>query len=176
MKKKILVIITMTFFSVILNAQETEEFKRKVSFAVTAGYLNFTMSQKPDAAPSIKLFSENSFFVGINTDFTLSKKIHIQPSVLYSTGDRFEFLHIPVMFKYYVKPSFNLQLGPQLSYDLDKLHAKGVGLDLGAGFGYDLSKHFFVEGRYNYELTNRSELENLTVKNNTFTLGIGYKF
>lgn len=80
------------------------------------------------------------------------------------------------MFKYYAIDSFNLQVGPQISFGLDKSNRSAVGLDIGAGLGYDFNKHFFVEGRYNYEMTNRSNFNGIKTKYNNFTIGLGFKF
>ena len=47
------------------------------------------------------------------------------------------------------------------------------------GAGYDINDKFFVQARYGLELTNRysGPLSNsLSVRANTFTVGVGYSF
>ncbi|WP_452596615.1 outer membrane beta-barrel protein [Pontimicrobium sp. MEBiC01747] len=162
-----LLVLLMAFIS---NAQEdkTQE-KEKVTFGVTAGFSNMALQYNSGQV------SKNGFFGGVNVDFLLSNKLHIQPSLLYTKGDRSSFLKVPVMLKYYVAKSVNVQLGPEVILGLDRTFNKAAGLNLGAGLGYDLGKRFFIEGRYSYELTDRTY--NLsTLKYNNLTIGFGYKF
>ncbi len=171
MKKNIitLLVLLVAFAS---NAQEdqvqTKE-KEKVTFGITAGFSNMALQYDKGQV------SKNGFFAGANVDFSLTKKWHIQPSLLYVKGDRSSFLKIPVMLKYYVAKSLNVQAGPQVTFALDHTRDNAAGLDVGAGLGYDIGKRFFIEGRYSYELTDRTYTTN-TLKYNNFTVGIGYKF
>lgn len=172
--KKNLITLLVLFTALVSNAQENQKQKdQKVTFAATAGFSN--MSFKYDGG-SVGEVSRNGFFAGANVDFSLTKKWHIQPSLLYVKGDRSSFLKIPVMLKYYVAKSINIQAGPQVTFALDRTRDKAAGLDIGAGFGYDIGKRFFIEGRYSYELTDRTYSSVNTLKYNNFTVGLGYKF
>ena len=171
MKKNFITLLVLLIVFV-SNAQEENEQKQqdKVTFGVTAGFSNMAIQYNKGQV------SKNGFFGGLNVDFSLTEKWHIQPSLLYSKGDRSSFLKIPVMLKYYVAKSLNVQAGPQVTFALDRTRDKAAGLDVGAGLGYDIGKRFFIEGRYSYELTDRTYSSVNTLKYNNLTLGIGYKF
>ena len=150
MKKLLLTALAVVGFVVSSNAQE------KPRFGVTAGYINTTIKVSGDGMSAS--VDESGFFVGANADFKLSDVLHVQPAVLYASVDEADFLHIPIMFKYYVAEQFNIQAGPQGSLFLEDTEdtINSFGLDLGAGLGYDINENFFVEARYAFELTNRT--------------------
>jgi opacity protein-like surface antigen len=171
--KKHTITFLVLLIALVSNAQEEKEQqkqKQKVTFGVTAGFSNTTLRYNKGEV------SKNGFFGGVNVDFSLTNKLHIQPSLLYTKGDRSSFLKIPVMLKYYVAKSVNVQVGPQVTFALDQTRDKAAGLDVGAGLGYDIGKRFFIEGRYSYELTDRTYSSVNTLKYNNFTVGFGYKF
>lgn len=148
MKKLLLTALAVVGFVVSSNAQE------KPRFGVTAGYINTTIKVSGDGMSAS--VDESGFFVGANADFKLSDVLHVQPAVLYASVDEADFLHIPIMFKYYVAEQFNIQAGPQGSLFLEDTEdtINSFGLDLGAGLGYDINENFFVEALYAFELTN----------------------
>lgn len=111
MKKLLLTALAVVGFVVSSNAQE------KPRFGVTAGYINTTIKVSGDGMSAS--VDESGFFVGANADFKLSDVLHVQPAVLYASVDEADFLHIPIMFKYYVAEQFNIQAGPQGSLFLE---------------------------------------------------------
>ncbi len=124
---------------------------------------------------------------GILLDIGVINKLHIQPEVLYVNADETNFLYVPVLVKYYVAPKFNLQGGSQANFVLDETFDEfnTFGLDLTFGAGFDITKSFFVEARYSFEVTNRVDqalafgdilVDNITSRFNSLTVGIGYKF
>lgn len=127
MKKLLLTALAVVGFVVSSNAQE------KPRFGVTAGYINTTIKVSGDGMSAS--VDESGFFVGANADFKLSDVLHVQPAVLYASVDEADFLHIPIMFKYYVAEQFNIQAGPQGSLFLEDTEdtINSFGLDLGAG-------------------------------------------
>lgn len=129
MKKLLLTALAVVGFVVSSNAQE------KPRFGVTAGYINTTIKVSGDGMSAS--VDESGFFVGANADFKLSDVLHVQPAVLYASVDEADFLHIPIMFKYYVAEQFNIQAGPQGSLFLEDTEdtINSFGLDLGAGLG-----------------------------------------
>ena len=87
-------------------------------FAVKAGINNVTakvdLGSFGDASDS-----ELGFYVGGGYNFELSDKIDLEPSALLSIVSDLTSLYIPVMFKYEVVESFNVQAGPQVHYLLE---------------------------------------------------------
>ena len=88
-------------------------------------------------------------------------------------------IQIPAMFKYYVASGFNLQAGPQLTFDFEDYPEDWTGLNLGLalGAGYDFSERFMGEIRYGLQLNNHYTGDaDLSAKINYLNLGVGYKF
>jgi Outer membrane protein beta-barrel domain len=80
-----------------------------VRFGVKAGFNVSTVYWDIEYDPTI------GFCIGGLADFTVSKKIHIQPELLYSMEGfkdaSISYLRLPIMVKYYTTNRFNIQLG-----------------------------------------------------------------
>ncbi len=77
--------------------------------------------------------SRTSIHFGLVAEYKLNEQFAIQPELLYSGQGakergtlmgtdikvtlKFDYLNLPVMFKYYVTEGFSLQAGPQLGID-----------------------------------------------------------
>jgi opacity protein-like surface antigen len=177
---------------------------QKTSFGVQAGYLNGT-AKAESSFEGVKLsFSESEpgFYIGGLAEYKISKKLAIQPSLLYGNipssiiygseeselseeenESDLNILFIPIIVKYYLADSFYGQSGFQGTLFLKEKEEEtdNFGLDLSVGMGFDITKNFFIDGRYSFELTNRSSDstedtggDKLTY--NTFHVGLGYKF
>jgi hypothetical protein len=156
------------------------------------------------------------FNIGGFVEVKLADKFYIQPELLYSTqgsivddvevydgfdvyyGDvqfKFNYINVPVMFKYYVADKFNLEAGPQIGFLVsaeatvkvegtkatesvkDNFETLDFGLNFGAG--YDFTKNFSAGVRYNLGLANIADTEpgdDGKVHNSVFSLSVGYKF
>jgi opacity protein-like surface antigen len=173
--KKVLFIVVMALVGVgNVNAQGS-------NFGITAGFHNISI--KMDFLGMTESESNQGFFVGVTSDFSLSNKLSLQPQLQFATssqdGDFGEQLILPIMLKYHVTEKFNLQAGPQLDYflfDSEGLDAIGFGLGFGAGF--DFSEKIFISTRYALDLSNRFEeaFSEISLKFNTFQIGLGYRF
>lgn len=86
MKKIILSIAIATLGIITLNAQD-------VKYGLIAGFSNNTFQDSGNNTSSV---SKNGFFAGMNIDFTLTEKIHIQPSLLFSKVDNSSFIHFTI--------------------------------------------------------------------------------
>lgn len=127
--------------------------------------------------------------------------IAIQPEILYSQqGAKFKskdvdlnYVNVPVMFKYYIINSLNIQAGPQFGFVVDDNISKvfseiGNGVksnkfDLSGlvGIGLDLPFGIRLDGRYNFGLSKALKAESdgivdTSAKNNVFTISVGYSF
>lgn len=115
--------------------------------------------------------------VGVNVGgyifYKFSKKFAFQPELLYTTqglvnegqseGNEFkityklDYIAIPLMFKYYPAKNFNVEFGPQLSFNVSKkIQAKGYGESV----TYDLDEFF--------------DANDIDAKTNTFDLGLNF--
>ncbi len=198
MKKLSLIALLAIFGLTIMQAQTN------VKFGLTGGLLNsntdIDISVLGFDVANIDAINVTGFNIGAFADVELSEKFHIQPELTYGSAGKLAFVYLPIMMKYYVADKINIQVGPQLSFstnlqdikdglkdiddilntevNLDKAF-NSTGVDLVFGAGYDISDKFFVQARYGLELTNRYDgpLSNsLSVRANTFTIGVGYSF
>lgn len=86
------------------------------------------------------------------------------------------------MVKYYVDPKFNLQAGPQFTFDLDEnpipdyYNSTNIGLALGAA--YEFTPKLFLEAHYSFQLNNhlKNAPSGYSVRANYLNFGLGYKF
>lgn len=124
----------------------------------------------------------------------------------YETGEETEqnlsYLNVPIALKYYVTEGLSIQAGPQVGFllsakgdtfdmvnggileDVDNKDAfETVDFGVFGGLGYDLPMGVFFQARYYVGLTSIqkefpgiADGEEIDVKNNVFSLSVGYKF
>lgn len=109
----------------------------------------------------------------------------VQGELLYSTlregwlqdySHNLNHLLLPVAGKLYLSERFSLDFGPQLGMLLPNNDVGEVRFDfsLGAGLSHTIGRHFDVSIRYNWGLT--PVKKGYDEDNNTFRLGLGYRF
>jgi hypothetical protein len=129
-----------------------------------------------------------AFHFGLYGQFGLSEALTLQPEVLYygagaKSGDddlKINYLAIPVMFKYNVGETLNIQAGPQLGLLMgtdpselkDALKGTDFGLNLGLGAGFG---KFSVDARYSIGLANIYDGDEVEIKNNVIQISLGYQ-
>ena len=198
MKKSIL------FLSAVLismSAMAQVEFGMKAGFDMTNFWgENVLHGMKP------------SYQAGVFMEYHFNDKVAIAPEVTFaSQGGKFKlaqdvfgfdvtalglkdvdvtyntnYINVPVMLKFYATPSFSIDLGPQVGFNVySKATAEDNTLDLkdgtktvdfGVGLGatYHLTENVFVQGRYTMGLTNT--FDKGEAKNGNIQLAFGYKF
>ncbi len=197
--KKLSLIVLIAIFGITFMQAQTN-----VKFGLTGGLLNsntdIDISVLGFDVANIDAINVTGFNIGAFADIEMSEKFHIQPELTYGSAGKLAFIYLPVMMKYYVADKINIQAGPQLSFstnlkdikdglkDIDDILGTEVnldkafnstGVDLVFGAGYDINEKFFVQARYGLELTNRYDgpvSNSLSVRANTFTIGVGYSF
>lgn len=122
----------------------------------------------------IEVLDGGGFYVGFLADLKILGDLHIQPELLYANAGGESIIVLPVLAKYYVADSFNLQVGPQLDLVLDvdtlaKELVNELGVSLALGAGFDINNKFAVQVKYTLGLNNRindriSQLTEGTVK------------
>lgn len=183
MKKITLTLLGLVAFSTSALAQQ------EVKFGPKAG-VNFANITGKDAEDNKMLIG---FHVGAFAEIKFNDKFAIQPEILYSAqGAKQEgsqtiagvtssyeataktsYINVPIMAKYYVAPSFAVELGPYVGFlmssDLESKSTIGsataedetdmkdftnsIDFGLGAGVSYNLDNGFFIGARYNLGLT-----------------------
>lgn len=170
--KKLLLIGAVALFTAV-NAQQTK-------FGANAGMLTGFAKAKTPLGNSSD--SNTGFYVGFFAEISAGNTFKVQPAVNYANIDNSSALQIPIMLKYYVDPKFNLQFGPQLTFDLeenpfpDYYNTLNFGLALGGA--YEFTPKLFVEARYSLQVNNhlKNAPSGTSVKANYLNLGLGYKF
>jgi len=131
----------------------------------------------------------------------------IQPEVLFSKQGsnfkvnttsyeaNFDYIAVPVMFKFYLPLGLNLQAGPQFSFltvndlkatvqgqsaqDVATNFKKKQDTSLALGAGWDLPFHLTIDARYVFGLSNMkftAQSAETSFKNKVVMISVGYKF
>jgi hypothetical protein len=132
-----------------------------------------------------------AFHIGAYGQFALSDALTLQPELLYygagaasseDGGDdlKINYISIPVMFKYNIGETLNIQAGPQLGIlagtDPSELKDALKGTDFGLNFGLGAAfGKFSVDGRYSLGLANIYDGDDFEIKNNVFQISLGYQ-
>ena len=119
--------------------------------------------------------SELGFYIGGGYQFEIDDQFAVEPSALLSIVSDLTALYIPVMLKYEVVESVNIQAGPQVNYLLEDVPDGAFGLDLAIGGGYQIDDNWFIEARYGFEISRGGDFGD-AVDYNTLTIGAGYRF
>ena len=195
--KKVFVLIAAAIVS--MSAMAQVQFGAKVGVDMT----NFWGS---DVAHGMK----PSYQAGLLMEYKFNPKFAIAPEVVFaSQGGKFEaialnmtgsdiskkvtyntnYINVPVMFKYYTSPTFSIDFGPQVGFnvysklsieDFDNAYdlkddTKGVDFGLGLGGTYNLTNNAFVQARYTMGMTKVFD-NDLDHKNGNIQLAFGMKF
>jgi hypothetical protein len=155
-------------------------------------YSGYTLSPNPDMRVG--------YHFGGFLSIMFSDAFGIQPELLFnSVGSktdvagtdlawRFNYLTLPVMFKYSPIPILNIHAGPQISTllsakavsgdDSEKLsNIKPVEFGVGVGLGLNFPMGLTADVRYNVGLSDISDDDNddSQINNNYLQLSVGYK-
>jgi hypothetical protein len=172
--------ILLTVFAACLVFAASAQFKG----GIKAG-ANLANIGGDDAGDTDMLFA---FHVGVYGQFALSDALTLQPELLYygagaKSGDselKITYISIPVMFKYNLGETFNIQAGPQIGFlagtDPSELKdsLKGTDFGLNLGLGASFGK-FSVDGRYSIGLAGIVDADDGDVKNNVIQISLGYQ-
>ncbi len=117
--------------------------------------------------------STTGFYVGGFADFSIADKLTLEPGINYHTaskdGYKFDFLSVPVTFKYQVADKINVLAGPALFYNMDSAAQDKTTFNLDLGGSYDITENFFVDPRYSLGLTGDTKVSHILI-------GVGYRF
>ena len=187
--KKIILTIVVVMAATFANAQDKKESNAKsdIVFGVKGGYINANYGADANDGDA-----RSGFYLGGLVDFHVTEKFHVQPELLYTmegngeTDFDLNFVRIPVMAKFFVGEGFNLQAGPELAFVAGGGAAKDYlkSMDFGLGFGaaYEMSSGLMFDARYNLGLSDLNDfpagsgLEDAKITQNSFQIGLGYRF
>lgn len=185
---------------ILLSLISVSTFAQGISGGFKAG-LNFANQKFKGDGIDITPDGRTSFHVGAFATIMVSDNFGLQPELLYnSVGSKveifgqdvvnqFNYLSVPVMFRYNPIDIFNIHAGPQFGFLLnaqskyendDKTDIDGTnGVDVGFGFGagLDLPMGVTASLRYNLGLTDiyDNDDDDSKITNNVFQISVGYK-
>ena len=196
--KKVFVLIAAAI--VCMSASAQVQFGGKVGFDLTNFWgsdvehgmkpsyqvgllMEYKMSPKFAIAPEVVFASQGGKYKALDLNFF---NLDIEKTVTFNTN----YINIPVMLKYYVTPSFSVDLGPQLGVNVySKYSIEGVDdaidvkdntktVDFGVGLGgtYNLTDNAFVQARYTMGMTKVFDGDHNKEKNGNIQVAFGMKF
>ncbi len=168
----------------------------KVSFGVKGGF-NFSTQdfnfQTTEESFDLGTASLTSIHFGVFADIPLSEKFGLRPEVLYSKEgakinliitdfkQKFDFIKVPVLFRYGISGKLSVHAGPQFGFlvneeldvdidDIEIIESAYKSFELSAAIGaeFEISNGFFLGARYNIGLSDMSDTEGASLKNNNF--------
>ncbi len=151
-----------------------------------------------------------AYHYGVMAEFKVeNERFTFQPEILYSAQgyarnkaysqtytEKYDYIAIPIMFKYYLSDELNLQVGPQFSFnaksekgyknnngsnqqEIDERALKTFDFSIGAGVGYKFSNRLNLSIRYNLGTTDIyrfSPYPRNPTRNSVFQFSVGYYF
>ena len=146
-------------------------------------FMEYYFNDKVAIAPEVTFASQGGKFkvakdvFGIDVTSLGLKDV----DVTYNTN----YINVPVMLKFYATPSFSIDLGPQVGFNVYSKatagdHTKDLKdatktVDFGVGLGatYHLTENVFVQGRYTMGMT--KVFDGGEEKNGNIQIALGYK-
>jgi opacity protein-like surface antigen len=187
MKKTILAAVALLAMSASVQAQ-------LVKFGIKGGvnYANQNGTEITVNSENYTTTAITGYHAGLIAEIKLVDSFSIQPELLYSTqGATYEnaaeefknelgYLSIPVLAKINLGRFLSLELGPQASFllsernNFDVKDANTFDFAVVGGLGINITKSFFIQGRYGLGLTDASK--DADVKNSVLQVSAGMKF
>jgi opacity protein-like surface antigen len=206
MKKIFVAVVVLLSFGISFAQEETKS-GSDIKYGAKGG-LNLANIVGNDAGDA-------NVFIGFNAGFfveiPVADKLIFQPEILYSAQGsksdgiidgynvdatlKFNYINVPLMFKYQVANKFSLEAGPYIGFLTSaklKFDVEGLGSDtvdmkddvkstdfgIGVGMNYEFSDVIFANARYQGGLTEigDSEAGGNSVKNSVFQIGLGFRF
>jgi hypothetical protein len=188
--KKMLLVIIATGSILFASAQ--------IQFGVKAGYNLTTLT----TSASSDLKSKSGFSGGVLASVPLFNTFYLQPEIVYSgqgtsftvggvnANLNYNYLNVPVLFKYQNPKGFFAETGPQVGFVLSaNIKANGMTTDVkdeiqtmdfswAFGLGYLIPDvNLGIDVRYNLGITNTAkDSGGETEKNSVFQFGLFYMF
>ena len=196
--KKVFVLIAAAIVS--MSAMAQVQFGAKVGFDMTnfwgedaehgmkpsyqAGLImEYKFNPHFAIAPEVVFASQGGKYKALDLDLF---GLDISKTVTFNTN----YINVPLMLKYYATPSFSIDFGPQVGFnvyskysieDVDKAvdikdGTKAVDFGLGLGGTYNLTENAFVQARYTMGMTKVFDGDYNKEKNGNIQLAFGMKF
>lgn len=198
--KKFFLFFAMSLFLMMANSQTKQtRGEEEVSFGIKAG-VNFA-SFAGDGTDDLS--GRTGLHVGAMAEIPLGSFFAVQPELIYSMQGaeydvdgqngkfKFDYLNIPVIFKFEVAEGLNLEVGPQVGFLLSanaemgdieqdiKDYIKGTDFAAAVGLSYRMQSGLSVGARANLGFSEGSDDEDFfdpNWKNSVIQISLGYFF
>jgi hypothetical protein len=187
MKKTILVAVVLFAMS---NAAQAQ----LVKFGIKGGvnYANQNGSSITVNSTNYETSAITNYHAGLVAEVKLTDGFSIQPELLYSTQgatyknaftefkNELGYLSVPLLAKFHLNKTVSLDLGPQASFllsernNFDYNNAETFEFAALGGLSFNITKSFFLQGRYVLGLTEASK--DAQVKNSALQISAGFTF
>ena len=187
MKRIILAAVVLLTASVDMQAQ-------MVKFGLKSGlnYANQTGSDITITSNNYDKEAITNYHAGLVAEIKVTDGFSVQPELLYSTQgatyknaveefkNELGYLSIPVLAKFHLNNTVSLDLGPQASFLLSERknvnfkEAETFEFGVAGGLGFNITKNFFLQGRYVLGLTEATK--EAKVKNSVVQISAGFTF
>ncbi|WP_372920519.1 outer membrane beta-barrel protein [Salegentibacter sp.] len=184
MFKKLLLVL---FAFAIYESAMSQAFKKPtVDLSVKAGYLAIDPSYStfyPELSGEF-ITGEAGLFIAANYKFWVDRYLSINPEVSFISNKESVHYRVAGLVEYSILSTGLYVLGgPQLnilSGNSMNLYDR-AGFELTGGIGYDISRSFYLEGRYSHEFTNRLKPEAPFTDDDyyrfrSYSIGLGFRF
>lgn len=187
MKNKLMIAVLIIATSLTAQAQLV-----KFGFKGGLNYANQNGSAITINSTNYNTSAITSYHAGLIAEFKVLNSFAIQPELLYSTqgasyknaveefNNELGYLSIPLIAKIYLNKVISLELGPQASFllseknNFDTKDATSFDFAVVGGLGINITKNFFIQGRYGLGLTEASK--DADVKNSVVQVSAGFLF
>lgn len=125
----------------------------KYGFKAGANFSDLTFEGKRSAD------TRSGFVAGFFINYGINEKFRVQPEFIYSSQGskqfKIEYLQLPVMLKYKIKKTLNVQLGPEVGVKIHEFEdgVRNISYGVNAGIGIGLLDNLDFEIRYGYGLS-----------------------
>lgn len=168
--KKYLLIALLAGFTLTVNAQ-------KIEFSVVGGVANAAVQED---FLSQGFNTGNGYYVGLGSEFSLSKRSGIYSELTYSNINGTDYFQLPVLYKYRFAEKISILTGPQIGYVSEENTSNLTSFSVGwsVGLRYDFSDDFYGLTRYTRQLNNhyKGPINDLNYNIDMAGIGIGFKF
>ena len=163
-------------------SQDTET---KYGFKAGVNISNYSATNLDDIQEGLNDSRIGAVF-GFFVDISVANKLRFQPEFLYSAQGskeealRADYLQIPLMLKFSLTNSLNLQFGPQIGVKVYEFEDNFKNLDyaVNGGFGLEVVENVSIEARYSLGLADMFDEDrapNLEGKNAVIQVGVTYR-
>lgn len=167
-----------TLLIIIALMANTATFSQDFNLSATAGYLNINSIFKVDGEKRDLDFKSNGFFVGAQSEFSITEKINVVPELALAINSEGNAIYLGALGSYQATEELSVLLGPTLNIILEDV-ANGyqtLGIFLGFGGSYTITDKIYAQAKYNIQLNDYFTGDSdISSKVNFLMVGIGYK-